>query len=219
MTGTRTTTNFKAVFNTATWTWDKVQDGDPVVVQISRPLSGDEQNACRPSKDPSVVREQVGEPECGDTTIDIKVTTTTYTYTYDAQTKSWVEHATQDITYEVRELTSDEWCDIDPPTAGGSYDCLADEASAVLSPGSDPRWTASGDLDDSELGYRFVVTAKPGYLFNGTSEVVLAGTIDDSNRSCEATPQAPQLTTTEECGVVDTYTIPSTPRRRLPRRR
>ena len=46
-----------------------------------------------------------GEPECGDTTIDIKVTTTTYTYTYDAQTKSWVEHATQDITYEVRELT------------------------------------------------------------------------------------------------------------------
>ena len=42
VTGTRTSTNFKAVFNTATWTWDKVQDGDPVVVQISRPLSGDE---------------------------------------------------------------------------------------------------------------------------------------------------------------------------------
>ena len=61
------------------------------------------------------------------------------------------------------------------------------------------------------MGYRFAVTAKPGYLFDGTSEVVLAGTIDDSNRSCEATPQPPQLSTTEQCGVVDTYTIPSTP--------
>jgi hypothetical protein len=211
VTGTRTITKFKAVFNTATWTWDKVQDGDPVVEQISRPLTADEQNACRPSKPPTVDREEVGEPECGDTTIKIKVTTTTYSYTYNIQTKAWDEHAEQEVTYEVRQLTTDEWCDIDPPAAVGTYDCYADEATAVLSPGSDPRWTATGDEDDSVLGYRFVVTAKPGYHFDGSSAVTLEGTIDDSDRSCEATPVAPKLTTSQECGVVDTYTIPTTP--------
>ena len=104
-----------------------------------------------------------------------------------------------------------EPCPIDPPTVVSGYDCMSDQPTAFLSPDSDPRWSATADLDDSELGYRFVVTAKPGYVFGeGNAAVTLTGTIDDSNRSCEATPQAPQLTTTEECGVVDTYTIPST---------
>ena len=37
--GTRTTTSFKAVFNTQTWTWDKVQDGESVVQAITRLLN------------------------------------------------------------------------------------------------------------------------------------------------------------------------------------
>ena len=104
-----------------------------------------------------------------------------------------------------------EPCPIDPPTVVSGFDCLADDPTAVLSPDSDPRWTATADLDDSELGYRFVVTAKPGYVFGqGDTEVTLTGTIDDSNRSCEATPATPTVTGSEYCGVEDTYVIPTT---------
>ena len=123
----------------------------------------------------------------------------------------WEQTSTQTVETRTRPLTENEWCPIDPPTVVSGYDCLADAPTAYVSPQSDSRWTATGDQDDSALGYRFVVTAKPGYVFGqGNAEVTLTGTIDDSNRSCEATPQAPQLTTSEDCGVVDTYTIPST---------
>ncbi len=109
VTGTRTTTNYKAVFNTSTWEWDKVQDGEPVVEQISRTLTDAEQAACQPSREPTVVREDVGEPECGAATIQVRVTTTTYTYVYDAEAKTWTEVASEPVvTYETRDLAAEE---------------------------------------------------------------------------------------------------------------
>lgn len=111
VTGTRTTTDYKAVFNSATWQWDKVQEGNPVVETISRPLTDAEQDACQPTMDPTVVREDVGQPECGATTIQVKVTTTTYSYGYDGATKTWTEVPAQPvITYETRDLTDVEDC-------------------------------------------------------------------------------------------------------------
>jgi LPXTG-motif cell wall-anchored protein len=212
VTGTRTTTSFTAVFNTSTWTWDKVQDGQPVVEQISRPLTESEQNACRPSKEPTVVREDVGTPECGDETIEVKVTTTTYSYTYDAQTKSWIEHASDPVvTYETRELTPDEQvpCPATPPVVKTGYDCVADQPTAWVDPATSDEWTASEDLDATPFGYRFEITAKDGFTFAGNEKVVLEGAID-ADRSCAVTPEQPTLKGAEECAVLDTYTIPTT---------
>jgi LPXTG-motif cell wall-anchored protein len=211
VTGTRSTTSFKAVFNTSTWTWDKVQDGEPVVEQISRPLTDAEQNACRPSKDPNVVREDVGTPECGDTTIKVKVTTTTYSFTYDAQTKTWVKHTSTDVTYETRDLKAEEQvpCPAAPPVVKTGYDCVADQPTAWVDPATSDEWTASGDLDTSPLGYRFEITARDGFTFDGEKTITLEGTID-ADRSCEVTPEQPTLNGTEECAVLDTYTIPTT---------
>ncbi len=48
VTGTRTTTNYVAVYNYDTDTWDKVRDGEPVVETITRPLTDEEAEACAP---------------------------------------------------------------------------------------------------------------------------------------------------------------------------
>lgn len=50
VTGTRTTTSYRAVYNFDTDTWDKVMDGEPVVETISRPLNDDEAEACAPDE-------------------------------------------------------------------------------------------------------------------------------------------------------------------------
>ena len=121
VTVTTTTTNFKAVYIDGVW--KKVQDGDPVVVETTRPLSTQEQADCVPSKDPKVVREDVGEPECGVTTIQVKVTTTTYSYTYSEQTNSWVESATETVTYETDDLAAAEQTQC--PTYGLSVVCTS----------------------------------------------------------------------------------------------
>jgi hypothetical protein len=44
----------------------------------------------------------------------------------------------------------------------------------------------------------------------GETEVTLTGTIDDSNRACEATPATPTVTGSDYCGVEVTYVIPTT---------
>ena len=94
-----------------------------MVVETTRPLSTQEQADCVPSKDPKVVREDVGEPECGVTTIQVKVTTTTYSYTYSEQTNSWVESATETVTYETDDLAAAEQTQC--PTYGLSVVCTS----------------------------------------------------------------------------------------------
>jgi hypothetical protein len=48
VTGTRTTTTYKAVYSYDTDTWEKVIDGEPVVETISRPLNAEEIERCSP---------------------------------------------------------------------------------------------------------------------------------------------------------------------------
>jgi LPXTG-motif cell wall-anchored protein len=101
-------------------------------------------------------------------------------------------------------------CPTAPPTVVSGYDCVADEPTAYLDPASNDTWTATGDLDDAPRGYRFVITANDGYTFESDIDVVLEGTIDDSDRTCEVEPVKPTRNGTEECDVPDTYTIPAT---------
>ena len=208
VTQTRTRTDYAWV-NTGGSTWE--QTSTQTVESRTRPLTAAEIQSCKPGdRQPSYTEWVDGQWECGDT----EVTQTRTRTDYRVGEHRW-QHLGADLDADRRDADSSadrERMVPDRPADGRQRLRLSRRCpTAYVSPQSDSRWTATGDQDDTALGYRFVVTAKPGYVFGeGNAEVTLTGTIDDSNRSCEATPQAPQLTTSEECGVVDTYTIPST---------
>ena len=89
VTQTRTRTDHTWV-NTAGSTWELKSTATTEI--RTRDLTDGEMVHCNPpSKDPKVERQDVGTPECGDTMIEVKVTTTTYSYTYNEQTNSWDE--------------------------------------------------------------------------------------------------------------------------------
>lgn len=66
-----------------------------------------------PTHEPKVVTVDVGQPQCGDTSVATQTTTTTYTYTYvDGQ---WVEHTKDTVTSGSREIEATP-CPTEPPT-------------------------------------------------------------------------------------------------------
>lgn len=182
--GTRTTTNYKAVFNTTTWQWDKVQNGDPIVETISRPLTEAEQEACRPTRQPTVVREDVGQPECGATTIQVKVTTTTYSYVYDADTTTWTEVAAQPvITYETRDLTADEQSPCAPiewAAPSSAPECGADN-DAVTVPDD------TTDVDYQDTGWHGGVRTVTA-VWTYDNSTLKVWTFNDTNEACPPAP-------------------------------
>ena len=89
--------------------WVRTQNGrESIAAQFKRELSEGEQEACvPPADDPSVTREDVGEPVCDTTTIKFTVTTITYTPEYIEG--AWVQVASEPVvTEEVRNLTAGE---------------------------------------------------------------------------------------------------------------
>ena len=107
VTVTQYRTNFTYALD-GNFEWVRTQDGDIIVTQDERELSESEQEACvPPADDPSVTREDVGEPVCDTTTI--KVTVTTITYTPEYIEGAWVQVPSEPVvTKEVRNLTAGE---------------------------------------------------------------------------------------------------------------
>lgn len=223
ITVTTTTTNYKAVFNDSqqVWAWEKVQDGDPVVVVTERDLSEkDDLTDCTPVREDKVTTSE-GTPECGDTTVGVTTTITSYSYTYERG--EWIESESTIISLPVpRPLTEaeaaelEEDCAVLPPALITSYDCLSDVHSAVLDPASSDDWTviSEGGIQRRDEDRLFSVKVAPaeGMHFPGmdTDEpkritAEFAAEVDD----CEVTVAAPTLTP-PTCTTAGTVLAPNT---------
>jgi hypothetical protein len=117
---TRTTvTNF--IYSYVNGEWVAV-GGTPQISFGERDLTAQELlvllQSCVPEREPEETRKDVGDPECGDTTMAVEVTTTTFTYEFEDG--EWVETPVQHVEVVTRPLNQeeldmlDEECDVVP---------------------------------------------------------------------------------------------------------